>query len=271
MPDWPSGYGGTRLEAIGAAAFDIGVTAGSANAKGSWAELTSSSPIDADGFYLNVAMVGTNRDFLFDIGVGAAGSEVVILENVLVSIGSISIGQIVEAYVPLPIKAGTRIAARCQSTTVSAVLGIMAHLAAGDFYSAMRCGRATTYGALTADSGGTSIDPGAVASTKGSWVELAASLTNPFRSALVCVGNQANAVRSAASYSLDLGIGAAASEQVVLADNYMHADATTDLVFPPLIQRFLSAKSGERLAARAKSDITDATDRLFDLVVIGFD
>lgn len=278
MPDWPSAFAGSRVEQLG---DDLTLTAGinvdssaSANTKGSYVELSASTPFDADGFYLTAADGVTGRDYLIDIAVGAAGSEAVILENIPFHTGGTGNIGLAQAYIPIPIKAGTRVSARAQASTGSSGVRLMVRLVAGSFYASIRCGRATTYGAATADSGGVSVDPGGVANTKGSYAQIVASLTNPFACCMVCLSGQANAARQTARWFTDVAIGGAGSEQVLIDNHYSRVTVAVDNdtiepIWSPLM--FVSAKSGERLAARAQSHITDATDRLFDVVVIGFD
>jgi hypothetical protein len=242
-----------------------------ANTKGSWIELVSSSPIDADGFYLQLEALGTSRDHLVDIGIGAAGSEVVIVPNFQFSTGTGPSG-IEEVYIPLPIPAGTRIAARSQATAGSQSVGVLLQLVQGELYRAMRCSRATAYGSNTADSGGVVVDPGAVAHTKGSWAEIHSGITNPIRYAILCIGNRANTgVGAFTQHLMDFGIGGAGAEVVLLDDQVVMADQTTDRLGPHVFARHVSIPAGTRLAARSQCSNTDATDRLFDLAVIGFD
>lgn len=275
MPAWPSGYEGSRVETIGenlATTQGTILTSGAANTKGAYGQMSASTPFDADGFYVQLGNATVSRDFLLDIAVGAAASEQIIVSNMQVSAGSgDNANGNQRAYVPIPIKTGTRVSCRVQSTGASAVLVIQLTLVTGTFFAARSLGAATTYGAATGDSGGVSVDPGAVANTKGSWAQISASLTRPIKALILCVGNQANAVQTSHQALVDLGIGAGGSE-VVVADNLLfQASVTDDLLRPGWIELALSIKSGTRLAARAQVDITDATDRLLDVVVVGFD
>lgn len=242
-----------------------------ANVKGSWVEFTPSAPFDAAGFYLSFGPGSINvADFLVDVGVGAAGSEQVILSNLLGSQCNFIVGG--ELFIPLPIKAGERIAVRIQSSDASLSVPVTIQLVAGDFFSQIGLGRATTYGADTTNSGGVACDPGAVANTKGSWAEISAALTNPIKYLLVCVGNRNNGVIGSANEMLfDLGVGAPGSEQVIAPDTYTYASTATDMFQPCYFGKHLSIAAGQRLAVRAQSTNTDATDRLADFVVIGFD
>lgn len=278
MPDWPRGFGGAQyFESVGQVSSNgtqLSAPA-SANTKGSWQQIVAATDKDWDGFKVQILVGQGTLDVLVDLAIGAAASEQVILENVLVSSPNIGSGDGYTAahfYCPLPIKAGTRVAGRYQtSSTTNDEVFVILEGCPGTWLSTLGLTRATTYGAATADSGGTSVDSGAVANTKGSWAQLSAAITNPMRYAVVCVGNQANAARTNTSFLVDLGIGAAASEVVAVPNLYYRARQFDDLIVPPFTDVPLSVGVGQRLVARCQSQITDATDRLLDVVVIGFD
>lgn len=275
---WPrSSLRGSRLsqlnERTASSEFNF-MTAGSpANTKGSYTQITSSCPFDADGFFLQFGGSSTNSTFdaLVDVAVGGAGSEQVILSNFLVSVSGF-IAAKVSVFIPLKIAAGQRIAVRCQASIASATLGMGLQVVAGNFFSDLAMGRATTYGADTSDSGGTQVDPGGSANTKGSWAQIVASTTNPIRHMVICVGSRANGVYDASATSLqDIGVGGAGSEQVLVDDLFAFVTTATDVHDAGAHNRSVSVAAGQRLAARAQTTVTDATDRLRDIVIIGFD
>jgi hypothetical protein len=273
---WPGSFRGSRYSQVGEVAASsemTSVTAGTpAHTKGSWTQLVASCPFNANGFFLSFSGGNTNtHDILVDVGVGASGSEQVILSNFLNSLsGFISAKHSI--FIPLPIKEGERIAVRFQSSTASATCAIGLQLVAGDFYSQLGLGRATTYGANTADSGGTEIDPGGAANTKGAWAQIVASTTNPIRYMVICNGSRANGVYNASGTSLmDIAVGAAASEQILIDDIFLVVTGGGDLFEPGSFARPANVAAGQRLAARVQTTVTDATDRLRDIVIIGFD
>jgi len=131
--------------------------------------------------------------------------------------------------------------------------------------------RCETYGAVTADSGGTGVDPGGSANTKGAWSELTAATSFDIGALLVVVGTRANsAVDASHEQLLDIGVGAASSEVVVLPDMALRASAVTDLYQPEFGFYFVDIDAGSRIAARSEDNQTDATDRLLDVEAIGF-
>lgn len=238
-----------------------------------YTDVLDPTSIDADGFWLQLKAVTASRDFLVDVALGAASSEVNILDNVLFSssgTGSIDVGRV---YIPLAIPAGSRISARCQASTGSSQVIVSAVLVRGGLYRALRKRRATTYGADTSDSGGTVVDTGASAGSEGAWSVMSAAMTNPIEGAAVmCVGNRLNGARTTTNFRVDLGYGAALSEVELASDAWAQAEGGTDIIRQPFVNAFPGrVAAGSRLVVRAQSTITDATDRTFDAVVIGFD
>jgi hypothetical protein len=70
---------------------------------------------------------------------------------------------------------------------------------------------------------------------------------------------------------MDIGVGSAGSEQVLLGDMDLSASAGSDSIGPMAIGVPVRIPAGTRLAVRAQSNITDATDRLFDAMLLGVD
>jgi hypothetical protein len=106
--------------------LDAGATA---NTKGAYVQLTGSTTNDLAGFFLGFDTVGSSPGsvdaaFSLDIAVGASGSEVIVFPDFPVHVKNISsparnITPIGSPYFPIPVPAGSRVAARvqCSSTT----------------------------------------------------------------------------------------------------------------------------------------------------------
>lgn len=172
-------------------------------------------------------------------------------------------------YIPIPIIAGTRISARCQASAASKTCTVVVVPVTGGNWFLPRLGGAATYGSNTGTSAGVGIDPGAVAYTKGAYSELSASIGKPIKWVILCIGDKANPLSRNNSWWIDLAIGAAGSEKVIL-DTIPFYCRTDGVGFQPSAMNFpCSIPAGSRLAARASVGDTDATDRLFDLSVIG--
>ena len=262
-------FGVTALNTVGetaATSRGTAITADAvANTKGAWAEITASSPVAAHALVVNVGRISAASDCLIDLGTGAAGSEVVVLANLLQTM--VSAAHATSFLLPLAVPAGTRIAARMQSATGGTTVDMSLVLveSSGTDVTAIETG-----GAVTADSGGTSIDPGAVAHTKGAWTQLIASTATIYEWLLVAIGNQNNAARTGMDFLIDIGVGAAAAEVVTVADLYGRVPGSGALrPFPDYYVIPVTIAAGSRIAARMQSSITDATDRTLDVVTYG--
>lgn len=98
----------------------------SANTKGAWTEMSSSIGKSIRALMLCVGRNGNSSiadaEFLFDIGLGTAGSEQVIVSNLPATTDSVRDIIIPRWFGPFPfsIPAATRLAARLQTTTTDA-------------------------------------------------------------------------------------------------------------------------------------------------------
>jgi hypothetical protein len=240
----------------------------SANTKGVYNEIIAS--LAADSYpILNIRSAGSLADYLFDIAIGANGAEVNIVENLLLSNTGANMSTVKSIMLPILIPAGSRVTMRCQSSVGGEAADVMVYFVGAHPGTHTRC---TSYGVVTADSGGTSIDPGATINTKPGWTEIVASTTNVIDSLLVVIGNDKNSVRTVTTWLLDIGTGAAGLEVTKIANIFLSAHSTDDWVSPHCILfTNLNIPAGTRIAAQAQCAIADATDRLFDLALYGFD
>ncbi len=272
MDVWPLKGDGQRWEAIGelsASSSGTLITCGAANTKGAYVELVAATTFPASGFYFNVGSLSNVATlYLIDIAVGAAASEVVLISNIHVSVGGSAFGT--GGFFPLSIPAGVRISARAQDSTGASTLRIIGMLMSGGWEAGSSHGRITTYGATTADSGGIQVDPGAVINTKGAYSQITAATTNLIRQIVLGFGNQGNQTETGSNFMIDLAVGGAGSEVIVIPDFPMVKSSIADdfgmRLIPPLP---IHIPAGTRLAMRAQSSTADATDRLFDAVVYG--
>jgi len=246
------------------------IIGGLANTKGTpWTELIASTLRPSIGMLLTLGDT-SNVDQLIDIGIGAAAFEVVIISNIEFGQGLTGIAHLEHVFIPFSIPAGSRISTRIQSVSPSGVCAVAVTMVYGETAPGSIPSKATTYGANTADSGGVSVDPGATADTKGVYSEITASTTSPIRWLLISLGNQSNAIRTYCRWFVDLAIGAAGSEVVVIPNIPVRASSVADGIFGSLISLPCTIPVGSRIAIRAECSINDATDRLFDAVVTGF-
>lgn len=270
MGDWPI------LDATRCADDDQGsnqsatVTAGSANTKGAWTQLFASTPFDADGLFFTLEW-GTGNSYLVDIGIGAAGSEQVLVPNILIQQVAANTYGCDHVLFPIVVTGGTRMAIRCQSSTGLATCFPKLGLYKGGWPSLPRFSRATDYGTNTSTTQGTAITPSGTANTKGAWAQLVASTTNPIRRLLLSVGDNGSNARNV-SWWIDLGIGAAGSEQVLVPNmqGTMLQGPSSFLGLSPMLWELpCFIPSGTRLAARCAVNSTNTI--AFQVSLVGLD
>jgi hypothetical protein len=204
---------------------------------------------------------------LVDIAYTAGGSEYNVIEDLGVNSSTGPAAITIPLAVAIP--AGAVIKARYARTNASLTMRCSIKAFAGQGLAAPSS--IATYGAVSGDSGGTSVDPGGTINTKAAtWTEVTAATTHRIESMLVHIGNQANATRTDATYLLDIGVGASTFETVKVPDLTFTIDDTDDNPYPSYIGPFpISIPVGTRLSVRGQSTINDATDRLFDVILYG--
>lgn len=256
-------------------AYGIALTANASNnVKGAYSQLVASTPQDAYGLLIQIQGSSTG-DHLIDIAIGAAASEQIIAANIVHArqIGNTRRGSY--ALIPGFIPSGTRLSAREQCSTggANALIAIILLPAIGPF-SLANLTRMTNYGGNTTTSGGVSIQPGGTINTKGAYSQISSSTTNPMRWAVLMFGNQANAARANTannSWTVDVAIGSAGNETIIVPDVFIGAGAADSVVVPILVSIPTNIPSGTRVAVRAQCTINDATDRTFDFSMLGAD
>jgi hypothetical protein len=275
MADWSLPSGNRQIISIGtntANGKSIQVDApASTHTKGSWAELAATTEYETSSitFFIQGYQTDISTDYLIDLAIGAAASEQVILENYHLSVVSVLYRATNPYTIPIKIPAGSRISCRIQSSYPSGLLfvGILLH---STTYNTTSTDKIYTFGADTSDSGGVSIDPGGSANTKGSWVELTAATEAPLKWLSLSLGSQLNSSRESFYGLLDIGIGAAASEQTIISDLPIACNSIGDKVSPGYVSPILiDIPEGSRIVVRAQVDIIEATDRLFDIILYG--
>lgn len=263
MADFPLAAGGFLSEAVSNSTVNANA---SPNVKGTYAELITSTPWDADGLLVQLQINSTTVQALMDFAIGGSGSEVIVMSNVLIAQTSRVSTWV---HIPISIPAGSRVAARTQASSGGQAIAVQAHLLRGGLWSPPPGGSIITLGADTSDSGGQVLDPGGTINTNGAWTQLSASLAQDIAAVFLMVGNRQNssATDQAGNFFLELATGAAAAEVAAWGPIRFGSSAGGTYGPLPAIWFPLSIPAGTRLSARAKSAINDATDRLYDIVV----
>lgn len=196
------------------------------NTKGAWAQLSAAVGFSVFGVVISLGSRSVNTDMLVDIGTGGAGSEQVVISNILLT-GNTSGSGAKAFYFPLRIPNGTRVAARMQSATASATCDAGIGFYGSTFLGMPSFDLFTTYGALTATSTGTALgDPAAAG--YGAWTQIVASTTSPHSWLMGVIGDKSITTRTASQkYVYQTGIGAAASEVAVLPEHRFTSTSTT--------------------------------------------
>lgn len=222
-----------------------------AHTKGAWTEVIASSSADADLVYLYVinSQSATATEGLLDVGIGGAGSEVVVVANAVG--GSIaglapSVGVVpginpLQIY-PVKIAAGSRVAVRIQNVIGGRTANVSVSLLSSgkSIPSSLE-----TIGASTATSRGTNLP------TSNTYVELTASTSQPFQG-IVMVPCSAGATIVGEGSIYTLGIGLSGSE-TTLGTCYVASAATEFCGYQQNQQPFIYygyIPQGSRLAVK---------------------
>jgi hypothetical protein len=167
----------------------------------------------------------TNTGTLLDVGFGAAASEVVKIADVQMGWRGNEAAPLV---FPIAIPAGTRIAYRLQGAQASKSFSCNCTLY--DFNETPggillpANGPIETIGTTAASSKGTSISLGNL--SKGSWVQLVASSAFRYVGGVISIGGDADTTLNAHFAALDIGVGGAGSEVVVVDDLNLELSST---------------------------------------------
>jgi hypothetical protein len=97
-----------------------------------------------------------------------------------------------------------------------------------------------------------------------------ASLSSDIQGFALNFGNRVNTARTSCFWLVDFAIGGAGSEKIVIPDFLVRGHVSSDDVYPmwsPFMPMAIPA--GTRIAARAQCSITDATDRLIEVMMYG--
>jgi len=128
MADWPLSGDGQYFKTYGADILSTdGKLASSSNLGadlyGAWVELTTSAGIDshASGFIYTAIQSGSGRNYLVDIGIGAPGFQITIVQKLYFNIQNSAHSGGIEVYVPIAIPAGTRVWVRISANNPTTV------------------------------------------------------------------------------------------------------------------------------------------------------
>ena len=244
----------------------ITATGGGLNAKGAYTQVVAATPFASSRLYVIVeAAAAANRWFLLDIATGAAAAETVVVSNVALYVDTEAFaGMFIPVDVDIP--AGSRVAVRVQAGVAASQLTLHVYL---EDRALASLANPVTYGALTAVSAGTLVDPGGTASTKGAYVEFSASLPSRLDVVLLFVTPSVTALGAVFRWFLDIATGGAGVETVVLPDVAVLGTTFTDSVRPAILRFPVSIPAGTRLAVRCACNLNTASQRVLRVSLIG--
>jgi hypothetical protein len=109
------------------------ITAGAAATKGSYSQLVASTPRDYFAIAISAATksnTGLPADrWLFDVAIGGAGSEIIIVPDMFLSTSAVSFQGSAPfmSFLPIEIPAGTRVSARVSSALGGSLIGFIVY------------------------------------------------------------------------------------------------------------------------------------------------
>jgi len=277
MADFSTQGGLQVAESAGIVSADTGGTAITANAtantKGSYTELIASTSYHTS--FVTVTIIyaddATAADYLVDIAIGAASSEVVIIPNLLftkagTTATNISRQQTYHYSFPIEIASGTRISARVQCTTGSEAIDVSMQLFGQSLMPSSAGSRVVAMGATTADSGGTQVTAG-TSNSKGSYTQLTAS-SDHIKGFVLAMGWRNIDFAANIRLQIDVAIGSAASEKIILPDWMLMLNEAEMINNPtsPFIP--LEIPSGSRVSIRVQQNSTNSRGNI-DYIIYG--
>ncbi len=191
-----------------------------------YTQLIAATAYEAFGIFVGVhanATASTRVSILVDIAIGGAGSETVIIPNLIAGNQAASATTSLMGshyFFPIRIKAGSRISATCQAGVAADTVNVGVHLLQHQVPGAWYGTRVTAYGADTATSTGVSMSPGN--NTYATDVNLSASTANPIKYLQIGTDLYTNTTGSTLRGLLRLTAGSS-----VLAQDLPYAESTT--------------------------------------------
>lgn len=226
---------------------------GAAHTKSGYTQLIASTPYDFD--YLMIGSVLRDNSgastWAFDIAIGGAGSELILVPDLVLSTDSRWSQK--RVGLPLKIPAGSRISARFQSTATggTSFIDVQGFTCSGlphvSGFDALGFTAASTTGAVMPYAGSQN--------TKGSYIQVIASTTRDYKGFFAAFDNNPANHNGGVFMLADIAIGAAASE-IVLVPNIALRVGDVEPQHLPFLPIHIPA--GTRIAARSQQENTNS-------------
>lgn len=202
-----------RAASVGTTYPAVGISVGAtAHTKGAWAQAFASLSSAVGALRLRISAsygITTGNGYLMDIGVGAAGSEVVVASNIAVGGATNQTNAGVLIDLPIAIPAGSRVALRAQSNRTATSSFSVQVVPAPATDPQVTPSTVDVLGTSTATSSGT-----AMSGASGTYVQVASSTSRDYQ-ALIIVPSLTVGGASAATVLYTVAVGAAGSERDV--------------------------------------------------------
>ncbi len=239
---------GRNLGATGGTGTGTVLTAGAtANVKGSYTQMIAATSGDTSfvSIYLAGSDTSNSTGCGIDIAIGPAGSEKVIVSNLMCS-GSYGTTS-TSIALPLSIPAGSRVSARMQSNIASeANFDVTMCLFDGASTMIEGYSGVDALGYNAATSFGTTLTAGSPAGILGSYSQITSATTRDYAGLFAVFDTNGGNLYNSVRFLIDIAIGASGSEQVIIPENVYFL--TNGSIFYPI-----PVPAGTRIAARCSS------------------
>jgi hypothetical protein len=266
VSDWGTPPFGGLLTSTGL--IGSGVVPGS-GAKGSWFEISSALADNVAAVQAHFINGDVNTTWwMLDVGLGAAGSEVVVLPNIPFNIlGTVGTDKNSGAYyrtsplLPLALPKGERVSIRAAADAVNNCTPYLILHAASHLGTPGISSPATTYGAGSVQ--GTALP---MSSGSPAWVQITSG-TSVQHSMLVAFALQD--IENDTAFTFDIAMGAAGSEQIIYSGIEIMRTYGGGASLPYGYIIHANIPAGTRLAARVTFQGGSTTPNLY-LTLMGF-
>jgi hypothetical protein len=244
------------------------VASATPHAPGVWVEIDPSLIDNADSVYAYLMASGlhnsaTDSSTLMEIGVGPAGSEIVWATIPIGYRASTSHSQ--PRLIPGHIPAGSRVAARIRSAVASRSITVTFGFGISH-PQAPSLGAPVTFGVNTGASRGVVLAPASASHTKTAWTELTASTSTALAAMFVGVQGGGVTAMSTGGILIDIGIGPAGSETVVIPNIALEGHSQEYQMERSPVTFGVDIPTASRIVARWQSTFTNNVP---DIILVG--
>lgn len=247
---------------------------GAANAKGSYVEVFAATAFNYRAIQLNLlATGGGGQIYLVDIAIGAAGSETVVVSNLVFDSMRGVAQNTVEVTIPVSIPAGSRIAARVQESGGAGTRDVVVEVigrGGGINTPPAANGEVVTYGVDDTTTTGTLVDPGGTSGTFGAWTEFSAATPVDHSGLIAVLGtNKQSGVVATTRYQVQIGIGPSGGE-VPIAELATDTHGNATRMGNNVLEVAAVIPAGTRLAMRSLSGSSADNGRHVSACLLGY-